>query len=57
MRGGRTTATFTVRGITGERTVDVLGENRTLAPKNGVFQDRFAAWDVHLYRCRQNTAE
>ncbi|UCC98436.1 MAG: hypothetical protein JSW66_00810 [Phycisphaerales bacterium] len=57
MRGGQTTATFAVRGLAGERTVDVLGENRTLASENGVFQDRFADWDVHLYRLRQSAGE
>jgi hypothetical protein len=50
MRSGQTSATFTIQGLEGEKTVEVLGENRTLASKNGVFQDRFAPWDVHLYR-------
>ncbi len=50
MRAGETSATFTLQGLEGERPVEVLGENRTLASKNGVFQDRFAPWDVHLYR-------
>jgi len=50
MRSGQTSATFTIQGLEGEKTVEVLGENRTLASKNGVFHDRFAPWDVHLYR-------
>jgi hypothetical protein len=50
MRGAETSATFTIQGLKGEKAVEVLGENRTLTSKNGVFQDRFAAWDVHLYR-------
>ncbi|HUV67950.1 MAG TPA: hypothetical protein VMW24_28930 [Sedimentisphaerales bacterium] len=50
MRGEETTATFTVRGLAGQKAVEVLGENRTLASKNGVFGDHFTAWDAHLYR-------
>jgi hypothetical protein len=50
MRGEETTATFTVRGLAGEKAVEVLGENRTLVSKNGVFGDHFTAWDAHLYR-------
>ncbi|MEK7996465.1 MAG: hypothetical protein AAB403_21910, partial [Planctomycetota bacterium] len=50
MRSGQTSATFTIQGLEGEKPVEVLGEDRTLTSKNGVFQDRFAPWDVHLYR-------
>lgn len=50
MRGGETTATFTVRELSGGRTVEVLGESRTLLAKDGVFKDRFKAWDVHIYQ-------
>jgi len=53
MRNGRTTATFTVQGLAGEKTVEVLGENRTILSKDGVFKDGFGAWDVHLYRISQ----
>ena len=53
MRNGRTTATFTVQGLAGEKTVEVLGENRTIVSKNGVFKDSFGPWDVHLYRISQ----
>jgi len=49
MRGARTDATFTVRGLKGESTVKVLDENRTIISKDGVFKDNFKAWDVHLY--------
>lgn len=54
-REGETAATFTVRGLTGEQTVEVLGENRTLTARDGVFTDRFAAWAVHLYRITAST--
>ena len=50
MRDGKTNAKFTVRFLKGQRTVEVLGENRTIASKNGIFQDSFDAWEVHLYR-------
>jgi hypothetical protein len=56
MRNGRTTTTFTVQGLTGEKTVEVLGENRTILSNNGVFKDSFRAWDVHLYRITQGKA-
>ncbi|MDF3056299.1 MAG: hypothetical protein K0R17_514 [Rariglobus sp.] len=49
-RDGETAATFTVHGLTGEHRVEVLGENRTLTARDGVFTDRFTSWDVHLYR-------
>ena len=57
MRNGRTSATFTVPGLVGENNVEVLGENRTLPAKNGVFKDTFNAWDVHLYRIKQSNAD
>jgi hypothetical protein len=50
MRDGVTTATFTLAGINGERDVEVIGEDRTMAAKNGAFSDRFGPWDVHDYR-------
>jgi hypothetical protein len=50
MRGGETTATVTLRGPPGARTVEVLGENRAVTMRKGVFTDSFGPWDVHLYR-------
>ena len=50
MRDGRTSATFTVRGVEGDGSVEVLGEGRTITSRDGVFKDTFSAWDVHLYR-------
>jgi hypothetical protein len=50
MRDGRTDATFAVRGVEGDKRVEVLGEGRTITSKNGFFKDTFSAWDVHLYR-------
>ncbi|TKJ35735.1 MAG: hypothetical protein CEE38_14105 [Planctomycetes bacterium B3_Pla] len=50
MREGKTTATFDLQKLQGRTTIEVIGENRTIAVKNGVFQDIFEAWDVHIYR-------
>jgi hypothetical protein len=52
MRDGTTTATFTVAGLTGTAKAEVLGEDRTVDVRDGVFRDEFAPWDVHLYRVR-----
>jgi hypothetical protein len=57
MRNGRTTATFRVNNLTGEDTVEVIGENRTILSNNGVFKDSFEPWDVHLYRIGQRSAD
>jgi hypothetical protein len=52
MRAGQTRARGTVTGLSGANAVEVLGENRTLESKDGVFRDDFQPWDVHLYRVR-----
>ena len=55
MRPGTTNTTFTLRGFTGNRIIQVVGENRTLQSVNGVFQDTFADYDVHLYKIDKPT--
>ena len=52
MRGDRTSATIAVQNPEGARTVEVIGEDRTIQAQDGVFKDRFTGWDVHLYRIR-----
>jgi hypothetical protein len=52
MRDLATTAKFTVAGVKGKQTVEVLDENRALEAQDGVFQDRFEPWDTHLYRIK-----
>lgn len=52
MRGAATTATFSPQAATGDFSVEVLGENRSLQATNGSFADAFAPWAVHLYRFR-----
>ena len=50
MREGQTRARFSVQGLMGPQSVEVLGEQRTLDLKDGVFEDDFTPWSVHLYR-------
>jgi hypothetical protein len=52
MRGNETTATFTLQQPGNYKIIEVIGENRTIDIKNGVFKDDFEAWDVHLYRTK-----
>lgn len=47
MADGAATATFFVRGA---GRVEVIGEGRDIVASDGVFQDAFAPYDVHLYR-------
>ena len=47
MRDGKTNATFDVKS---GKTVEVLGENRTIRIKRGRFSDAFTDYGVHLYR-------
>ena len=50
MREGATTAEFTFKGGARIKAVEVIGENRSVAAQPEGFQDRFEAWDAHLYR-------
>jgi len=50
MREKGTKASFNVRGARGS--AEVLGENRTIALRDGTFDDEFKPYDVHLYRIR-----
>ena len=52
MRSGDTTATFTLKGLAGEKKVEVLGEDRSLTARGGAFSDAFRDWAVHCYRIR-----
>ena len=57
MEEGQTNAEFAVHDLPEAKTVEVLGENRTIASKDGVFEDSFGAWDVHLYRIKKALGE
>jgi len=50
MRGQATMAEFSLQDHAANVRVEVLGESRSLIATNGVFADRFAPWEVHLYR-------
>jgi hypothetical protein len=50
MRPGTPTATFKLRDFTGTATVEVVGESRTITATDGVFQDTFTKWGVHIYK-------
>jgi len=45
MRQGATQARFRVPGVPGRCAVDVLGESRRVASRDGVFEDEFKSWD------------
>ncbi|MGC8988597.1 MAG: hypothetical protein ACP5MD_00575 [Verrucomicrobiia bacterium] len=50
MRPDETMVDFAIKGLAETGSVDVLGENRQINLQNGRFTDRFAEWDVHLYK-------
>jgi len=52
MRDGTTRASFSISGVPGTATVEVLGENRTIDLEDGSFTDEFEPYGVHLYRIR-----
>jgi hypothetical protein len=52
MRNAPATGKFTVPALSGKMTATVLGENRRISVRNGRFEDRFQAYDVHLYEIR-----
>jgi hypothetical protein len=52
MRDTKTTATFSVAGLSGPSQAKVLGEDRTTRLMDGVFRDTFEPWHVHLYEIR-----
>ncbi len=52
MRSEEHSATFTVYGLSGDKTVDVLGEDRTLTAHNGIFSDTFGPWAAHCYHIK-----
>jgi len=56
MRDGSTRATFKVDGLSGEKKVNVPGENRTIIAQDGNFSDEFAPWEVHLYHIKSADA-
>lgn len=52
MRDGETSATFTLPDA-GDVRVEVLGEDRSIDAPEGIWNDRFEGYQVHLYRVTQ----
>ena len=50
MRDEPVDSVFRLAGFTGDGEVEVIGEDRDLIVRDGVFRDAFAGYDVHLYR-------
>jgi hypothetical protein len=50
MADGVTTATFALAGIDASVRIEVIGENRSIVPSEGRFEDAFEPYAVHLYR-------
>lgn len=50
IKPGTTNATFSLTHFPGNTSVEVVGENRSLESLNGVFQDTFANYAVHIYK-------
>ncbi len=49
-RPGAATGSFTVHGVTGSGTAQVIGESRTVSLTHGAFADDFSANGVHIYQ-------
>jgi hypothetical protein len=43
-------ATFSMAGMSGTASVEVIGETRTIRMRDGRFEDNFGPHAVHLYR-------
>jgi hypothetical protein len=52
MADAATTATFALNGLGASVDIEVIGENRSIVPSDGSFQDAFEPYAVHLYRIR-----
>ena len=54
-RAGPTSASYSIAGLTGDCVATVVGENRTIGVKAGLFSDSFDANGVHIYRIDLST--
>lgn len=50
MADGATTAAFALNGIDASVSIEVIGEDRSIVPSDGRFEDAFQPYAVHLYR-------
>lgn len=55
MRDDTTTGIFTVDGLPGAATAEVLDEERTLEVNGQQFSDRFEGYEVHIYKIHMPT--
>jgi len=55
MRDGETTGRFRAPGLGPQATVKVLDENRSIAARDGEWEDSFQAYGVHLYQVDQRS--
>jgi hypothetical protein len=55
-RAGSAMGSFSITGMTGNATAQVVGENRTVVITAGQFRDAFAANGVHVYKLDLSTA-
>jgi hypothetical protein len=47
-------ASFKIARLTGIASAEVLGESRSIAVKDGEFEDKFSPYEVHLYRIQSS---
>jgi hypothetical protein len=52
MRDATCKATYTNPDLKDAKSVNVIGENRTIDINAGIFTDTFAPWDVHIYQIK-----
>lgn len=52
MRPGDAVSTFTLRSFKGHSVAEVVGENRTVSVRDGIFRDAFKNYDVHIYKIK-----
>jgi hypothetical protein len=50
MANGAATAAFALNGIDASVSIEVIGEDRSIVPSDGRFEDAFEPYAVHLYR-------
>ena len=55
MRDKPVTASFSIDGMVGAVTIDVLDENRTITATDGTFHDDFDGYGVHLYKISRSS--
>jgi hypothetical protein len=52
MEAGPIKAAFTMPGLSGKKTLEVVGENRTVESVSGKWSDTFTGYEAHIYRVK-----